>query len=172
MFYEVLARKCLIVRCSIYVFAALMSQKQIVVRCAIWDHLYNLKNVKNTPRGVLIIRENTGHWKPVFSHILCSSTLLLKVCNGSTRIILLLFEVLATPFQSFLAFWDHLLFQNTDAITIALKAANLLLKFKLIENTHLRIKGFYLNTYELNFWEKTKKMLFFLSRVHYSELQI
>ena len=35
------------------------------VRCAIWYHLYNLKNVKNTHGGVLIlskvalIRENT-----------------------------------------------------------------------------------------------------------------
>ena len=26
-----------------------------VVRCAIWYHLYNLKNVKNTHGGVLIL---------------------------------------------------------------------------------------------------------------------
>ena len=26
-----------------------------VMRCAIWDHLYNLKNVKNVHRGMLIL---------------------------------------------------------------------------------------------------------------------
>ena len=30
-------------------------QDLCVVRCSIWYHLYNLKNVKNTPRGVLIL---------------------------------------------------------------------------------------------------------------------
>ena len=29
--------------------------KQYVVRCMIWYHLYNLKNMKNTHRGVLIL---------------------------------------------------------------------------------------------------------------------
>ena len=27
----------------------------IVMRCAVWYHLYNLKNVKNTHGGVLIL---------------------------------------------------------------------------------------------------------------------
>ena len=42
--------------------------KTFVVRCAIWYHLYNLKNVKNTHGGVLILvklqayKINTPPW--------------------------------------------------------------------------------------------------------------
>ena len=32
-----------------------LKSRQFVVRCAIWYHLYNLKNVKNTHGGVLIL---------------------------------------------------------------------------------------------------------------------
>ena len=39
-----------------------------MMRCAIWYHLYNLKNVKNTHGGVLVLvksKSNTPQW--VFS---------------------------------------------------------------------------------------------------------
>ena len=33
----------------------------------------------------VLIRENTGHWKPVFSHVLCSDSrnLLLNILSGN-----------------------------------------------------------------------------------------
>ena len=37
-----------------------MSLTKYVVRCAIWYHLYNLKNVKITHRGVLILVKLSG----------------------------------------------------------------------------------------------------------------
>ena len=40
------------------------TESPIVVRCAIWYHLHNLKNVKNTHEGVLILvtKSNTPPW--------------------------------------------------------------------------------------------------------------
>ena len=36
----------------------------IVMLCEIWDHLYNLKNLKNTHEGVLILVKATLlHWR-------------------------------------------------------------------------------------------------------------
>ena len=35
------------------------------MRCAIWHHLYNLKNVKNTHGGVLILRNPPHIWQLV-----------------------------------------------------------------------------------------------------------
>ena len=32
------------------------------MRCAIWYHMYNLKNVKNTHREVLVTKSNTPPW--------------------------------------------------------------------------------------------------------------
>ena len=32
-----------------------MQEGTYVMRCAIWHHLYNLKNVKNTHEGVLLL---------------------------------------------------------------------------------------------------------------------
>ena len=54
-----------------------MDQVKFVVRCAIWYHLYNLKNVKNTHGGVLILKlqasatsgcSNFNLWKAVFKN--------------------------------------------------------------------------------------------------------
>ena len=36
-------------------FCIKLSVKKFVMRCAIWYHLYNLKNVKNTHRGVFYL---------------------------------------------------------------------------------------------------------------------
>ena len=40
---------------SIILHMVLKISMTYVVRCAIWYHLYNLKNVKNTHRGVLLL---------------------------------------------------------------------------------------------------------------------
>ena len=37
-------------------------KREYVMRCAIWYHLYNLKNVKNTHGGVLILVKHTSPW--------------------------------------------------------------------------------------------------------------
>ena len=43
-------------RCNAPVHYFVHSRRTIsVVRCAIWYHLYNLKNVKNTHEGVLVL---------------------------------------------------------------------------------------------------------------------
>ena len=49
---------------STFMFRKLIQVSLYVMRCAIWNHLYNLKNVKNTHGGVLIsvTKINTLPW--------------------------------------------------------------------------------------------------------------
>ena len=42
------------------------------MRCAIWYHLYNLKSVKNTHGGVLILKINTPPWV-IFTFLNCTN---------------------------------------------------------------------------------------------------
>ena len=40
-------------------------QRQYVMRCAIWYHLYDLKNVKNTHGGVLILVKSAWNFTKI-----------------------------------------------------------------------------------------------------------
>ena len=71
-------------------FTYCQMREYIVMRCAIWYHLYNLKHVKNTHGGVLLLvksqakacnfnKSNTPPW--LFAHFLnCTNST--KSCNA------------------------------------------------------------------------------------------
>ena len=68
-----------------------------VMRCAIWYHLYNLKNVKNTHGGVLLLALKVTLLHGCFSHFLnCTngtksrraSTYYVKIKNGERSLLI------------------------------------------------------------------------------------
>ena len=64
--FHVLAIQKLDSNCLFFIYHLFYDQAVYVVCCAIWYHLYNLKNVKNTHGGVLLLvklqKSNTPPW--------------------------------------------------------------------------------------------------------------
>ena len=75
-----------------------------MIRCAVWYHLYNLKNVKNTHGGVLILVKLQGS---ATRHICLRGSLLRLCIPNDQRIVLLNF---ASPWKRceifFIVFWS------------------------------------------------------------------
>ena len=68
----------------------------IVMRCAIWYHLYNLKNVKNTHRGVLFLVKLQAEAKLTLLHECFSRFLNCKNGTKSCNAIHLFFALIWT----------------------------------------------------------------------------